>query len=981
MKNRWSVCACWLFLSLLLAGCAKHKRLYVIGVSQCSQDEWREKQNEEMQREASLMGNLLLEMRSVRDDSHQQVRDIDYFISKKVDLLVVSPNEAHAVTPAVERAYKAGIPVVVIDRKIEGSAYHAFVGADNVQIGHAMGHYVRSLKQRPLRIFEIGGLAGSTPAMERTEGLHHVIDSLKGVTLVGRIDASWRLEEAETKMDSVFAQHDDIDLIVSQNDRMAFGARRAAIKRNRMPRLGFIGVDALTAQGLGVDAVMKGELNASFIYPTGGDKVIQTALQILQGKPYARETILFSAQVDSTNARIMKMQGQMLSEQTATVNRLVKKLDVFLERYNTQTLLLWAVMLILLLLVIVCLFVINAYRNKVRINGLLKQTTREKLAFFTNVSHDFRTPLTLIADPVNQLMTDATLDEKQRYLLGTVQRNVTVLLRLINQVLDFRKWESGKLAMRIHEFDLAEGIREWSEVFKVLANRRHIHFEVECGTGEVRMIADREKMERILYNLLSNAFKFTPDGGTVRVNLSAKGEEIALSVSDTGMGMPATHVSHIFENFYQVGVHHSGSGIGLALVKAFVEMHHGKIQVESHEDEGTIFTIRMPLRQAGTLDEAVQQNVALEVMKQGALAEASSAGRADSAGEQEAESDKPLVQVIDDNGEVRSYIRYLLQEEYRIQEAADGREGLEMAVASVPDAIICDVMMPVMDGMECCRRLKEDVRTSHIPVMMLTAYAQDEQKIEGYNCGADSYIAKPFSAPLLKSRLHNLLEGRRKLQQLYASMFMWSPAEDSSDSTAEIPASAAEAPSPAAETSSPTAGVALSASAVLSSAGSSSEAVAQVSFGQIDHPSPVGERLTSSSSPLSSLGTTAQDLSEQTGEQLSAVESLTLRDREFLSRFRQLVDEHLSDSNLNVEVLGSELGLSRVQLYRKLKALTGSSPVEQLRTIRLHRAKALLATSGMSVSEVAYAVGFSSPSYFTKCYKEAFGTTPTSRNK
>ena len=499
-----------------------------------------------------------------------------------------------------------------------------------------------------------------------------------------------------------------------------------------------------------------------------------------------------------------------------------------------------------------------------------------------------------------------------------MQRNVTVLLRLINQVLDFRKWESGKLAMRIHEFDLAEGIREWSEVFKVLANRRHIHFEVECGTGEVRMIADREKMERILYNLLSNAFKFTPDGGTVRVNLSAKGEEIALSVSDTGMGMPATHVSHIFENFYQVGVHHSGSGIGLALVKAFVEMHHGKIQVESHEDEGTIFTIRMPLRQAGTLDEAVQQNVALEVMKQGALAEASSAGRANAAEELEAESDKSLVQVIDDNGEVRSYIRYLLQEEYRIQEAADGREGLDMAVASVPDAIICDVMMPVMDGMECCRRLKEDVRTSHIPVMMLTAYAQDEQKIEGYDCGADSYIAKPFSAPLLKSRLRNLLESRRQLQQLYASSL-------TSPQTL------------------------------------------------------VGGDSRDASSPFAPTEASGSHQAEAAVEVQSTGETLTLRDQAFIARFRQLVEERLSDSDLNVEALGAEMGLSRVQLYRKLKALTGSSPVELLRTIRLSRAKELLADSGKSVSEVAYEVGFSSPSYFTKCYKEAFGSTPTAK--
>lgn len=891
--------------------CTRQERPYLIGVSQCSQDEWRSKQNEEMQREASLQQHVVLEVRSVRDDNEQQIADIEYFIQKKVDLLVVSPNEAHAVTPVVERAYHAGIPVVVIDRKIESDLYTAFVGADNVQIGQAMGNYVHSIRQRPLRLFEIAGLAGSTPAMERTEGLHSVVDSLEGVTIVGRVDASWRMEEAEQRMDSVFRLHPEIDLVVAQNDRMALGARKAALRHGVTPRLGFIGVDALTGPGLGVEQVMEGSLSASFIYPTGGDKVIQTALQILRGEPYARETILFSALVDDTNARIVKMQGQMLSEQTATVNRLVGKLDRFLEQYNTQKLLLWAVMAILLLLVMVCAFIVNAYWSKVRINTLMKQATQAKLAFFTNVSHDFRTPLTLIADPVEQLMDEQGLSEKQRFLLTTIRRNVTVLLRLINQTLDFRKWESGKLTMRLQEFDLSQGIREWSEVFKVLAERRHIRFLIETGNEPLQMIADREKMERILYNLLSNAFKFTPDGGEVKVQLYPKGSDVQLCVSDTGMGMPAAHVAHIFENFYQVDVHHSGSGIGLALVKAFVEMHHGTITVESHEGEGTCFTMRMPLRQAGTLDEAVQHNIALEVMRQGALVEASSSQKSDTLPDVQ-ESDRPTVLVIDDNSEVRTYIRYLLQEEYRVVEAADGQEGLDLATSQVPDAIICDVMMPVMDGMTCCRALKGDLRTSHIPVMMLTAYAMDEQKIEGYDCGADSYIAKPFSAPLLKSRLRNLLEGRRKLQQFYAVTLTTIPLPSSTLAVTHCAASE----QPAAE--------------------------------------------------------------EPSANQPEAV-SMTQRDQEFLDRLRSLIDERMPDSDLNVEVLGSEMGLSRVQLYRKLKALTGSSPVELLRTMRLHRAQQLLSSSGKSVSEVAYEVGFSSPSYFTKCYKEAFGTTPTSK--
>ena len=893
---------------LLLSACSQPDKPYLIGVSQCSQDEWRSKQNEEMQREVSLNQGVKLEVRSVRDNNKLQIADITYFINKGVDLLIVSPNEAHAVTPAVEQAFHAGIPVVVIDRKIEGDQYTAFVGADNVQIGEAMGHYVRSLKQRPLRLFEIGGLAGSTPAMERTEGLHHIIDTLQGVSLLGRIDASWNLEDAERQMDSVFRVRKDIDLVVAQNDRMARGARRAAQRNHVTPSLGFIGVDALTGPGQGVEEVMSGDLSATFIYPTGGDKVIQTALQILNGEPYERETILFSAQIDHTNAHIVNMQGLMLSEQTATVNRLVSKLDRFLEQYNTQKLLLWAVVTILSLLVIVCAFIVHAYRSKVRINTLIKQSTQAKLAFFTNVSHDFRTPLTLIADPIEQLLADTSIGEKQRFLLTTVRRNVTVLLRLINQTLDFRKYESGKLRLRLQEFDLAQGVHEWSEVFKVLADRRRIRFSILVDPGDFPMIADREKMERILYNLLSNAFKFTPDEGAIQVKLQRQGEQVLLTVSYTGIGMSASHVKHIFENFYQADVHHSGSGIGLALVKAFVEMHHGIIHVESREDQGTCFILQLPLRQAGTLDEAVQQNVALEVMREGALVEASSAHHSQGKNSSYEAEGKTTILVIDDNSEVRTYIRYLLQEEYRVLEASNGQQGLDLAIAQVPDAIICDVMMPVMDGMSCCHALKGDLHTSHIPVMMLTAYALDEQKIEGYDCGADSYIAKPFSAPLLKSRLHNLLEGRRKLQQFYTNTML-------SPSLSLTVGAASE--QPAAE-------------------------------------NPVAE-------------------------QQPADEPLTQRDQQFLGRFRQLVEARMSDSNLNVETLGSEMGLSRVQLYRKLKALTDRSPVELLRTMRLQRAKELLVSSGKSVSEVAYEVGFSSPSYFTKCYKEAFGTTPTAK--
>ena len=510
------------------------------------------------------------------------------------------------------------------------------------------------------------------------------------------------------------------------------------------------------------------------------------------------------------------------------------------------------------------------------------------MAFFTNVSHDFRTPLTLIADPVEQLETSKNLDEHERFLLRIIHKNVTVLLRLINQILDFRKFESGKLKMYLSEFDIAKEINEWTEAFRTLAYKKHVYFDVSVQPSEEgdTMIADAEKLERITYNLLSNAFKFTPENGRVSLALSQFGQDgarwLRYRVADTGVGISPEHVKHIFESFYQIDVHYAGSGIGLALVKAFTEMHSGRVSVDSAEGKGSVFTLEIPIKQAGTLAEGMEKNALLENLKEGAVA---SADQETAQTEAEADmadgGDKEIILVIDDNQDVRDYVKMLLTPQYRVIEASNGQEGLRQAMKHVPDAIICDVMMPVMDGMECCRRLKSEVQTSHIPVMMLTAYAMDEQKIRGYECGADSYILKPFSAQLLRARLRNLLDNRHRLNIFFTG-------------TATVKKEAA---------------------------------------GKVD--------------------------------------------RGFAERLRTLIEKRLGDSELRVEDLGEELGLGRVQLYRKAKSLTGYSPNELLRIARLKRAAALLASTEKTIAEIAYETGFSAPSYFAKCYRDYFGESPT----
>lgn len=885
--------------------CANHEQNFIIGVSQCSNDEWRSRMNEEISRESLFYPNLKVEIRTAKDNNREQIEDIEEFIAKGVDLLVVSPNEAKAITPVVEKAYDRGIPVVLVDRKIASDKYTAFVGGDNYLMGKQIGTYMANRLDGKGKIVELTGLKGSTPALERHRGMNEVLREYPSMETISAADAGWLEEKAEMKFDSILSVHKDIDMVIAQNDPMAYGAYLAAMKAGREKQMLFVGVDALAGEKLGVELVADGTLDATFIYPTGGDRVIQVAMDILEGRDYKRENILSSALVNAGNARIMQMQTAHIGTLDTKIEVLNNKLDTYLMRYSSQKMFLYACIVILFLLAVLLFFVVRAYWTKIRLNTelskqklqleeqrdqlinlsqKLEEATKAKLAFFTNVSHDFRTPLTLIADPVKRLMESDSLKDSDKFLLNIINKNVTVLLRLINQIMDFRKFENGKLEMHLSEFNIRDCMKEWAEAFRTLAYRKHITFRFNAGDGDYNIIADAEMMERITYNLLSNAFKFTPENGCINIYISRTNDDkISMKFTDTGVGMPAEHVKHIFESFYQIDVHHAGSGIGLALVKAFVEMHHGNINVESSEGCGTAFTINIPVKQDGTVSISIDRKAILNNLKEGAVVMADQESlTAENKNIYNNEKSRGIVLIIDDNQDVRNYVKSLLEEEYSVIEAANGEEGLKIAIANVPDIIICDVMMPVMDGMECCRRLKAEPRTSHIPVMMLTAYSMDEQKIKGYECGADSYISKPFSSELLMARLHNLIDNRNRLKDFF------------------------------------------------------------------------GDKISINTTPLADT------------------------DKGFVSKLRELIDNNIGNPDFSVEDMGEKIGFSRVQLYRKAKALTGYTPNELLRIARLNKANAIIKISKeKSISEIAYEVGFSSPSYFTKCYKDFFGENPT----
>ena len=892
-----------LCLAGILMSCTQKHTRYRIGVSQCSDDEWRHKMNNEIVREALFYDGVEVEIRTAKDNNRNQIADIKYFIDKKVDLLIVAPNEAAAITPVVEKAYRQGIPVGGIDRKILSDKYTAFVGADNYEIGKDVGQYILNRLHGKGKVLEITGLEGSTPAMERHKGLTDVLKEEPGIEITASVDGAWLQSVAGEKMDSVFQTNKNIDLVFAQNDRMAIGAYLSARQQQLEKEMLFVGIDALPGKEYGVEQIINGVLDATFIYPTGGDKVVQVAMDILEKRPYERDTKLSTALVDKTNARVMQLQTDHITEQDGKIERLNNQVNEYLSRYSAQTMFLYACLIILLLFAALLAIIVRAYWTKNRMNmelsrqkkkleeqrdqlislsKQLEEATHAKLVFFTNVSHDFRTPLTLVADPVEQLLEDKALTPRQQSLLKVVHKNVHILLRLVNQILDFRKYENDKLELVRANMNLRVQLQEWSHSFQTLALKKHIHFvlEVNDDRADYLMAVDAEKMERVYFNLLSNAFKFTPENGTITVTLSTLTKEeggryARLVVADTGSGISVQHIRHIFDRFYQIDVNHAGSGIGLALAKAFVELHGGEITVDSVEGKGTVFTVDIPM----TVVEEPSADLVQEprITQQTVVEELEDMETE----EQIPDENKECILIIDDNADVRDYVKSLLKEEYTVIEAPDGRAGLKKAMKYVPDAIICDVMMPVMDGLECCRKLKTELQTSHIPVMLLTACSLDEQRIQGFECGADSYISKPFNSKLLLVRLRNLMDNHKRLKQFF------------------------------------------------------------------------GDKTTLSK------------------------ESVSEVDKGFVDRFRELIEENLADSELSVEDLGGKMGLSRVQLYRKIKALTNYSPNELVRIARLKKAASLLASSEKTISEITYEVGFTSPSYFTKCYKDYFGESPT----
>jgi signal transduction histidine kinase/ligand-binding sensor domain-containing protein/DNA-binding response OmpR family regulator len=531
-----------------------------------------------------------------------------------------------------------------------------------------------------------------------------------------------------------------------------------------------------------------------------------------------------------------------------------------------------------------------------------EELNRLKLQFFTNISHELRTPLTLIISPLEQLLREKTADRPLTAALSRIYQNAGRLLTMINQLLDFRKSEAGLMKLQAEQTNLVFFLREIVLSFKPLAEEHRIKLVFLPENEEITAWIDRDQMEKVLFNLLSNALKFTPDGGTIQVVLKENkaAETVEIRVTDSGTGIAPEQLDKIFDPFHQ-GAHQprpglfGGTGIGLSLVKSILEQHGGNVRAENRLGEGASFVCNFPLGNGHFKPEQIVSETLEQTAEKQFVRPSASTSLGEKAPQNiPAESAppahpsepgltrRPHLLIVDDNPDIRAYLRENLSADYEISEAADGQEALESALSVSPDLVLSDVAMPRMDGIELCRRLKTDLQTSHIPVVLLTARTALMYKIDGLETGADDYVTKPFNMQLLSLRIKNLIQTREALREKFGRTFDFSP------------------------------------SAV-------------------------------------------------------AVSSL---DERFLQNLLETVERHIDESEFSIDDLAHALAMSRIQLYRKLKALTGETPNNVIRTIRLKRAAQLLATRQFNVSEVAYKVGFTDLKYFRERFREQFGVNP-----
>lgn len=892
------------FLLLIMSCNSKTgQKKYRIGFSQClGTDDWRKTMLAEMKRELAFHNDIEFVYRHAQANSATQVSQIRELLGKKIDLLIVSPNEVKPLTPIIEEVYDAGIPVVVVDRRIDSKKYTAFIGASNYELGQNAGTYAVSLLKGKGKVIEIAGLpAGASPPIDRHKGFMDVIKEYPDIKYMGQFDDS-------TKEGSFLKKNPDIDLIYAQNDVMALEAYNICKKLGIQDRIRIIGIDGLATKNGGLDLVHNGQIVATVLYPTGGQESILTAVNILKKKPFEKDNQLLTSIIDSTNIRITKLQNEKMLAQQKDIDRRQQKIEAQEIVARNQSRIIFIVSVSLGLSLILGSVLYFSLRENKKINKRLalqnkeiirqqdqlielgkkaKEATDAKFNFFTNISHELRTPLTLILGPLEDVMSITKLPLNAKRQLELVKKNAMRLLRLVNQLMDFRKIEGAKMKMRVTENNITAFVTEIANAFSEMARKKNITYRITSGDHGLMAWFDVNMLDKILFNILSNALKYTGDHGFIKVFIDKQKDNVVIKIEDSGIGMETETLNHAFDLFYQghEGAY-KGTGLGLALSKELITMHHGTITIQSEKWKGATFEISFPLgKDHFEPSELADENEEYEINYEEAKIYVNACEHTLRAIPDEpifANKDKSVL-IIEDNPDIRAFIKSQLSKQYEVIEAENGNTGLNYAFEIIPDIVISDLLLPGKDGMAITEKLKNDIRTSHIPIILLTAKGTIEQQIEGLRSNADAYIVKPFSSKYLEETIRSLLNNREFLKEHY---------------TTEL---------------------------------------------QPDH------------------------------NRNAASKKI---DRKFINEFSAIVESNIDNEDFCVADICTAMGISKVQLYRKVKAVLGYNVNEYILNARMQKAKYLLMNEELTISQVSYKVGFSSQTYFTTVFKSKFGLTP-----
>lgn len=883
---------------------------FLIAFSQCTQDPWRDVMEDEMFRELSFHPEVDFVMRAASGNSRLQIEQIRELLALEPDLLIVSPNEAAPLTSIVEEVYQSGIPVILIDRKTESNLYTAYVGADNYEVGHTAGKYIATKFEGMGEVIEIYFAMTISPAFERRKGLTDALSTYPELNIVASINGE-NIENINKELPKVLSDHPKANIIFGHTDLLAETAHSTAKQIGSADDFFFVGVDGIPGTGRGIEAVADGILGASMLYPTGGREAIRLSLSILHDLSFEKMNLLHTTVIDPTNARIIQAQMKTVNDLQNNIDRQnswIDDLSLIQKNQNTFIIILVATLFLVLLLgaFLWRLLIIKQRINKVlelknqeilgqqeqimNMSKEVRKATQAKVNFFTNVSHEIRTPLTLILGFVEDLLPTKMLNQDMQQSFSKIHENSRRLLSLVNQLLDFRKIESEKIQLKASEYDMVDFVQNIMKSYVRIAEKRAIEFRLNVRQKQLWVWFDSSMLDKVIFNLLSNAFKFTADGGSIQLRIGEDrfNKQVEIEVEDDGLGISPEEAGHIFEPFFQgEKMQHKGTGLGLSLSKSLVELHHGTISIANTKGKGSCFTVRLPLGKEHFSNDQIRQEPIISYPIEGRYHYLDSP-------QEFVILDSNLIQhydqqllIIEDNIDIREFLRSKLGDSYDILLASDGQDAIDLALEQIPDLIICDVMLPGKNGLEITKILKSDIRTSHIPIILLTARTSIEQKIEGTQVGADAYLEKPFHIQFLREKIKNLILNRALVREGYQKT--------------------------------PTA----------------------VSLGR----------------------------------------NTKVIDRDFLQQFATYIELHYTRTDLSVAEICTEMGLSRSQLYRKLKALIGQGITDYIQQVRLEKSEQLLSESDLSIAEVAYKVGYTSPDYFSTVFKSKYNTTPTSFRK